>query len=73
MIYLLYLLILIIPPAFIFVYRLGIKDGHRIDKGEPLQPIIKHKEVPKPLTKEEIIRMNIENYSGDERGQVKID
>ena len=61
------------PIAFIFVYRQGIKDGQMVNNGEPLKPIIPPKAKPHEMTKEEIIRYNIENYDGTGKGQIEID
>lgn len=73
MIYFLYVLILILPPAFIYTYRQGIKDGQRINNGEQLKSITPKKQKPREITKEEIIRYNIENYDGTGKGQIKIE
>ena len=55
----------------VYCYRLGLSDGQKKEKG--LDIIVKNEdEKPKEPTRKEIIFSNIENYSGDESGQVEV-
>lgn len=55
----------------VYCYRLGLADGQRKEKG--LDIIVKNEDnKPKEPTRKEIILSNIENYSGDESGQVEL-
>ena len=53
-----------------FIYRLGIKDGYHLYKGEAPETIVKRKIPPKPPDKADIVRSNIENYNGGSGGQI---
>ena len=62
-------LVILLPPFFIFIYRLGLRDGRQIRENNPIEPVIPRKPKPTQPTKDELVRMNIENYCGDDRGQ----
>jgi hypothetical protein len=67
------LIIVVIVQSFltVYCYRLGLADGQKKEKG--LDIIVKNEdEKPKEPTRKEIIFSNIENYSGDESGQVEV-
>ena len=58
----------------LFSYRMGLKDAQSLLKNENIifnKPKLKRK--IDPDKREDIIRNNIENYTGDERGQMSID
>ena len=65
-----YLFTVFFSVALVAVYRLGIYDGQK--KALDI-PIISRPEKEKAPTREELILKNIENYSGDERGQSDIE
>lgn len=72
--YLLFLLIIVVPVFVVLAYRQGLTDCQRLLKNEP----VKEKKPPDiELSEEdmraEMIRQNIENYQGSERGQIEID
>ena len=73
MIYLILILQLIYALAIFVAYRAGVADGYKIYKGEPVVEERKRKVPPKPPDRDEIIRRNIENYTGSGEGQQEYD
>ena len=65
-------LVILLPPFLIFIYRLGLRDGRQIRENNPIESVIPRKPKPIPPTKDELVRMNIENYCGDDRGQLDV-
>ena len=68
---------IIIGTSFFLVYRQGINDGMRMNrKEEKLPPLYsapkRQKKKTEKEVREEIIRTNIENYTGTAEGQVKV-
>ena len=67
------LIIVVIIQSFltVYCYRLGLADGQKKEKG--LDIIVKNEDnKPEEPTRKEIILSNIENYSGDESGQMEL-
>lgn len=69
-----FILVVVIPFIVIFAYRQGISDCQMIVKNEPVT-IFKppDKEIEVEDFKSKVIRQNIENYDGTDRGQIEID
>lgn len=69
--FVLILVIIIQSLLTVYCYRLGLADGQKKEKG--LDIIVKNEdEKPNEPTRKEIILSNIENYSGDESGQMEV-
>ena len=69
--FVLILVIIIQSLLTVYCYRLGLSDGQKKEKG--LDIIVNNKSSePEEVRREEIIFNNIENYSGDESGQMEV-
>lgn len=74
MTYLLFVLVIIVPIIAIFAYRQGLKDCQSIKMDIPLEKEEAEEYEPdKDELIAEMIRKNIENYQGSERGQIDIE
>lgn len=72
MIYVFIGLTILLAISEIFAYRQGLKDGYKLYNKEPIKDKERETEDVKPSINE-IARMNIENYSGSEVGQIDYD
>lgn len=64
--------------AFLFVYRLGLNDGMKMNTTEKIDKIINLPKIKSPKQKkaekrEQTIMRNIENYQGDSTGQESVE
>lgn len=64
--------------AFLFVYRLGLRDGMKMNTTEKIDKIINLPKIKSPKQKkaekrEQTIMRNIENYQGDSTGQESVE
>lgn len=70
MIYVFMLTTILLATGEIFAYRQGLKDGFKLYNKEPIKETEREIEEVKPSI-DEIARINIENYSGSEVGQIE--
>lgn len=72
------LLFMVLGMASFLIYRKGLQDGMRINKGQDIKPIVitppKRADTESKKAKERFdkIMSNVENYSGSAEGQVKV-
>ena len=64
--------------AFLFVYRLGLRDGMMINSTEKVDKIMnipkfKSRKEKKADKREQTIMRNVENYQGDSTGQESVE
>ena len=57
----------------LLAYRMGLSDCSKIFKNEEIWQHENKEESIREPTEAEIIAMNIENYSGDGRGQIELE
>ena len=72
-----FILLAFIAPVLVFVsYRQGIRDRQKINKDEPLTPVIKLPKRKERASKDDLkysqLLKNIDNYDGTANGQKEV-